>query len=112
VFDLEGRRGAAIDSMVSGGCIISGSTLRNSLLFSNVRIHSYCTIDEAVLLPGVEVGRGAILKRVVVDQDTRIPPGLTVGVDPEEDRKRFHVTDKGVTLITSGMLDPRLHHLH
>jgi glucose-1-phosphate adenylyltransferase len=112
VFDLEDRRGAAIDSMVSGGCIISGSTLRNSLLFSNVRIHSYCTIDEAVLLPEVEVGRGAILKRVVVDQGTHIPPGLTVGVDPEEDRKRFHVTDKGVTLITPGMLGQRLHHLH
>ena len=112
VFDLEGRRGAAIDSMVSGGCIISGSTLRNSLLFSSVRIHSYCTIDEAVLLPEVEVGRGAVLKRVVVDQGTRIPPGLSAGIDPEEDRKRFHVTDKGVTLITPGMLGQRLHHLH
>jgi len=112
VFDLEGRRGAAIDSMVSGGCIISGSTLRNSLLFSSVRIHSYCTIDEAVLLPEVEVGRGAILKRVVVDQGTRIPPGLAAGIDPDEDRKRFHVTDKGVTLITPDMLGQRLHHLH
>jgi len=60
VFDLEGRRGAAIDSMVSGGCIVSGSTVRNSLLFSSVRVHSYCTINEAVLLPDVEVGRGAI----------------------------------------------------
>jgi glucose-1-phosphate adenylyltransferase len=112
VFDLEGRRGAAIDSMVSGGCIISGSTLRNSLLFSSVRIHSYCTIDEAVLLPEVEVGRGAVLKRVVVDQGTRIPPGLSAGVDPDEDRKRFHVTDKGVTLITAGMLGQRHQHLH
>ena len=112
VFDLEGRRGAAIDSMVSGGCIISGSTLRNSLLFSSVRIHSYCTIDEAVLLPEVEVGRGAILKRVVVDQGTRIPPGLRAGIDPDEDRKRFHVTEKGVTLITPDMLGQRPHHLH
>jgi glucose-1-phosphate adenylyltransferase len=112
VFDEEGRRGAAIDSMVSGGCIVSGSTLRNSLLFSRVRIHSYCTINEAVLLPEVEVGRGAILNRVVVDQGTRIPPGLRAGVDPDEDRKRFHVTEKGVTLITPAMLGQPLQHLH
>jgi glucose-1-phosphate adenylyltransferase len=112
VFDLDGRRGAAIDSMVSGGCIISGSTIRNSLLFSSVRVHSYCTVNEAVLLPEVEVGRGAILSRVVVDQGTKIPPGLRAGVDPDEDRKRFHVTEKGVTLITPAMLGQRLHHLH
>jgi len=112
VFDEEGRRGAAIDSMVSGGCIVSGSTIRNSLLFSRVRVHSYCTVNEAVLLPEVEVGRGAILSRVVVDQGTHIPPGLRAGVDPEEDRKRFHVTDKGVTLITPAMLGQPLQHLH
>ena len=112
VFDEEGRRGAAIDSMVSGGCIVSGSTVRNSLLFSRVRVHSYCTVSEAVLLPEVEVGRGAILSRVVVDQGTRIPPGLRAGVDPEEDRKRFHVTEKGVTLITPAMLGQPLQHLH
>lgn len=112
VFDLDGRRGAAIDSMVSGGCIISGSTIRNSLLFSSVRVHSFCTVNEAVILPEVEIGRGAILSRVVVDQGSKIPPGLRAGVDPDEDRKRFHVTDKGVTLITPAMLGQRLHHLH
>ena len=112
VFDEEGRRGAAIDSMVSGGCIVSGSTVRSSLLFSRVRVHSYCTVSEAVLLPEVEVGRGAILSRVVVDQGTRIPPGLRAGVDRDEDRKRFHVTDKGVTLITPAMLGQPLQHLH
>jgi glucose-1-phosphate adenylyltransferase len=112
VFDLEGRRGAAVDSMVSGGCIVSGSTVRNSLLFSNVRVHSYCTINESVLLPEVEVGRGAILARCVVDQGCRIPAGLAVGIDPEADRKRFHVTDKGVTLITPAMLGQNLRHLH
>jgi glucose-1-phosphate adenylyltransferase len=112
VFDLEGRRGAAIDSMVSGGCIVSGSTVRNSLLFSSCRVHSFCTINESVLLPEVEVGRGAILSRVVVDQGTRIPPGLRAGIDPEEDRKRFHVTDKGITLITPGMLGQSLRNLH
>jgi glucose-1-phosphate adenylyltransferase len=112
VFDLEGRRGAAIDSMVSGGCIVSGSTLRNSLLFSSVRVHSYCTINEAVVMPEVEVGRGAILSRVVVDQGTRIPPGLRAGIDPEEDRKRFYVSEKGITLITPAMLGQNLRHLH
>jgi glucose-1-phosphate adenylyltransferase len=112
VFDQEGRRGSAIDSMVSGGCIVSGSTVRNSLLFSRVRVHSYCDINEAVLLPEVEVGRGAILSRVVVDQGARIPPGLRAGVDPDADRQRFHVTEKGVTLITPAMLGQPLQHLH
>jgi glucose-1-phosphate adenylyltransferase len=112
VFDLDGRRGAAIDSMVSGGCIVSGSTVRNSMLFSEVRVHSFCTINESVLLPGVDVGRGAILSRVLVDQGTRIPPGLCAGIDPDEDRKRFFVTEKGITLITPGMLGQNLRHLH
>ena len=112
VFDIDGRRGAAIDSMVSGGCIISGSTVRNSLLFSSVRVHSYCDVAEAVLLPDVEVGRGAVLKRVIVDQATKIPPGLTAGVDPAEDRKRFHVTGNGITLITPTMLGQIQRHLH
>jgi glucose-1-phosphate adenylyltransferase len=112
VFDLDGRRGAAVDSMVSGGCIVSGSTVRNSMLFSNVRVHSFCTISECVLLPEVEVGRGAILSRVLVDQGAKIPPGLRAGLDPEEDAKRFHVTDKGITLITPAMLGQTLRHLH
>jgi len=111
VFDDEGRRGAAIDSMVSGGCIISGSTIRRTLLFSNVRVNSYCTIEDTVILPEVEVGRRAILKRVVIDKNCRIPPGLQVGVDPVEDRKRFHVTDKGVTLVTPEMLGQEVHQL-
>jgi glucose-1-phosphate adenylyltransferase len=112
VFDLDGRRGSAVDSMVSGGCIVSGSTVRNSLLFSSCRVHSYCIINESVLLPEVEVGRGAILSRVVVDQGTRIPPGLRAGIDAEEDRKRFHVTEKGITLITPAMLGQNVRHLH
>jgi len=112
VFDLEDRRGAAVDSMVSGGCIVSGSTLRNSILFSNVRVHSYCDIREAVVLPEVEIGRGASLKRVVVDQGCVIPPGLVVGQDPEADRRRFHVTERGITLITPAMLGQYQQHLH
>ena len=112
VFDLDDRRGSAIDSMVSGGCIVSGSTLRNSILFSNVRVHSYCDIREAVILPEVVIGRGAKLKRVVVDQGCRIPPGLVAGHDAAEDRKRFHVTERGITLITPGMLGQYQQHLH
>jgi glucose-1-phosphate adenylyltransferase len=111
IFDIDGRRGAAIDSMVSGGCIISGSTIKCSLLFSSVRVHSYCSIDQAVILPGVEIGRGAVLRRVVIDRGAHIPPGLKVGVDAEEDRRRFHVSDNGITLITPEMLGQQLHHL-
>ena len=112
VFDLDDRRGAAVDSMVSGGCIVSGSTLRNSILFSNVRVHSYCDIRDAVVLPDVTIGRGAELKRVVIDQGCQIPPGLIVGEDREADRRRFHVTDRGVTLITPAMLNQSLKNLH
>jgi len=112
VLDIEGRRGCAIDSLVSGGCIVSGSTVRNSLLFSAVRVHSFCDIDEAVVLPNVEIGRSVTLHRVVVDKGAKIPAGLSAGVDPEEDRRRgFHVSAKGVTLITPEMLGQKLHHL-
>jgi len=104
VFDDDERRGYALDSLVSGGCIISGSKLKRSLLFSNVHVHSYCTIEDSVILPNVDVARGVVLKRAVVDKDCRLPAGLVVGVDPDEDRKRFHVTAKGVTLITPQML--------
>ena len=104
VFDDDDRRGAAIDSLVSGGCIVSGSTVRRSLLFSRVRVNSYCRIKEAVLLPDVDIGRHARLSKVVVDRGCRIPPGLVVGEDPEEDARRFHRTDQGVVLITRDML--------
>src|SRR5258706_7481153 len=110
VFNAEGRRGAAVDSMISGGCIISGSLVERSLLFSSVRVHSYCSIDEAVILPNVQIGRGAELRRVIIDKGTNIPPGMRAGFDPEEDRKRFHVTEQGITLITSDMLGQNLHH--
>jgi glucose-1-phosphate adenylyltransferase len=109
VFDDEDRRGMAIDSLVSGGCIISGSTVRRSLLFSNVRINSQCNIEDTVLLPNAEVGRHVTLKRVIVDKNCRIPDGLKVGINPEEDRKRFHVSPNGVTLITPDMLGQKTH---
>ena len=112
VFNTDDRRGCAVDSMVSGGCIISGSKICNSLLFSSVRVHSYCEILDSVLLPEVEVGRGSKLRKCVVDQGTRIPPGLVAGFDEKEDRRRFHVTEKGVTLITPGMLGQFKSNLH
>ena len=97
------RRGEAIESSVSAGCIISGSG-HNSLLLSNCRIHSYTEIKGAVLLPGVVVGRNARLSKVVVDRGCVIPEGMVVGEDPEEDAKRFYVSEGGVTLITPSML--------
>jgi glucose-1-phosphate adenylyltransferase len=90
---------------------VSGSTLRQSLLFSSVHVRDYCTIEEAVILPNVEIGARARLKRVVIDKGTKIPEGLVAGYDPEEDARRFHVTAKGVTLITPDMLGQQLHHL-
>jgi len=109
VFDDDNRRGMAVDSLVSGGCIISGAYLCRSLLFSNVHVHSYSNVEDSVLLPNVTVSRSATLKRVVVDKNCVIPEGLTVGVNPEEDKKRFFVTEKGVTLITPEMLGQDVH---
>jgi glucose-1-phosphate adenylyltransferase len=105
VHDLDGRRGEAISSLVSGGCIVSGALARRSLLHSNVHLHSFAMVDGAVLLPQVDVGRQARLTNVVVDRGVRIPPGLVVGEDPEEDAKRFRRTEKGICLITQSMLD-------
>ena len=110
VFDDDTRRGEAIDSMVSGGCIISGATLRRSLLFSSVRVHSYANIADSVILPGADIGRNVVLKRVVVEKYCRLPEGLVAGVDPDADRKRFHVTERGVTLIVPEMLGQQVHY--
>jgi len=105
VHDVEGRRGFAVSSLVSGGCIVSGSSLRRSLLFTGVHVHSFATIEGGVLLPYVGVGRGARLRDVVVDAGVRIPEGLVVGEDPDLDARRFRRTDRGITLITQPMLD-------
>jgi glucose-1-phosphate adenylyltransferase len=105
VHDEESRRGNAISSLVSGGCIVSGTSLRRSLLFTGVRTHSYSTIEEAIILPHVQVGREVNISKVVIDRGVRIPDGLVVGQDPELDAKRFRRTDQGVCLITQPMID-------
>src|SRR5579863_2381467 len=104
VFDDDDRRGMAVDSMVSGGCIISGGHVKRSLLFSNCRVNSYAETCEAVVLPDVEIGRHARLNQVVIDRGVRIPEGLIVGEDPVEDARRFYRSEGGVTLVTSDMV--------
>lgn len=105
VFDDEGRRGFAVDSMIAGGCIVSGSTVRHSLLFPRVRVHSYCEITDSVLFPNVEVGRNCRIRKALIDRYCKIPEGTTIGYDEEADRKRFHISPKGVVLVTPEMLD-------
>jgi glucose-1-phosphate adenylyltransferase len=105
VHDVEGRRGYAVSSLVSGGCIVSGSFLKRTLLFSGVHVHSYCTIEDAVILPYVEIGQGVRLKKVVIDRGVHIPPGLVVGEDPVADAKRFRRTESGICLITQRMIN-------
>ena len=104
VHDEEGRRGQGVSSLVSGGCIISGATVRRSLLFSNCRINSHAQTCEAVMLPDVQVGRYARLNKVVIDRGCRIKEGLVVGEDPELDERRFYRSAGGVTLVSADML--------
>jgi glucose-1-phosphate adenylyltransferase len=107
IHDQDERRGSAVSSLVSGGCIISGTEIRKSLLFTQVHTNSYASLDQVVALPYVNVARSARLKNCVVDRGVQIPEGLVVGEDPAEDKKWFRVTDAGVTLITQSMLDER-----
>lgn len=105
VFDYDDRRGMAVDSMVSGGCIISGAVVRHSLLFSNVRVRSYSTVEDSVILPGVDIGRRCHLKNVVVDRGCWIPDGMVIGHDREQDiASGFRVSGTGKVLVTRGML--------
>lgn len=104
VFDDDDRRGMAVDSMVSGGCIISGSTVRHSVLFSNVQVHSFTVIEDSVILPDVVVGRHCRLKKVVLDKGCNVPEGTVIGEDAELDAQRFEVSPDGVVLVTPEML--------
>ncbi|MGH7212827.1 MAG: glucose-1-phosphate adenylyltransferase [Acetobacteraceae bacterium] len=105
VHNAAGRRGEAVNSLVSGGCIVSGAALDRALLFTGVHVHSYARVQGAVVLPYVEIGRHARLTRVIVDRGVRIPPGLVVGEDAELDAHRFRRSDRGICLVTQAMID-------
>ena len=105
VFDNDTRRGMAVDSLVSSGCLVSGATVRRSLLFAKVRVGDQSLVEDSVVLPDVVIGRHVTLKRVVVDKRCFLPDGFQAGLDADQDRERFHVTEKGITLITQGMID-------
>ena len=106
VFDDDGRRGMAIDSMVSGGCIISGSQLKKTLLFSNVRVHSYSSIEETVILPGVVINRHCRIRRAIIDRGCKIPEGTVIGFDAQQDKANgFRISPNGIVLVTRSLLE-------
>ena len=102
MFAEEGVRcGQALDSIVSNGCIISGSRITGSILCPNVRVHSFCDIARTILMPGVRVGRHARIRKAIIDRDVLIPRGAIIGYDPDEDRRRHSVTENGVVVVTA-----------
>ena len=105
VHDADGKQGVIFNTLVSGGCIVSGSHVANSVLFSSVRVHSFCTLDQAVILPGTEIGRNCRLKKVVIDRGCKILDGMVIGEDAELDARRFYRSEKGVVLVTREMLE-------
>ncbi len=109
VFDDEDRRGMAVDSMVSGGCIISGALVRHSLLFSNVLVNEQASVEDSVILPNVVINERAKIRKAVIDKGCVIPEGMTIGFDSELDRQRFEISPGGVVLVTPDMLGQRLH---
>jgi glucose-1-phosphate adenylyltransferase len=111
IFDDDQRRGMAVDSMVSGGCIISGALVRHSLLFSNVSIDNYTHVDSSVILPDVTIGKNCEIHHAVIDKGCDIPDGTVIGIDEEEDKKLYYVSSKGVVLVTPDMLGQVIHHV-
>jgi glucose-1-phosphate adenylyltransferase len=111
VFDDDDRRGFAVDSMLAGGCIVSGSSVRHSLLFSNVKVHSFSEIEDSVIFPRVDIGRRCVIRKAIIDKGCVIPPDTSIGVNPVEDAARFAVSEGGVVLVTPEMLGQRLHYV-
>jgi glucose-1-phosphate adenylyltransferase len=111
IFDDDDRRGMALDSMVSGGCLISGATVRHSLLFSNVRVNSHAILQDVVILPNVKIGRHCHITRAVIDKGCDLPEGTLIGQDPESDAEQFYVSPRGVVLVTPEMLGQEIHHV-
>ncbi|MNB95173.1 Glucose-1-phosphate adenylyltransferase [compost metagenome] len=104
VQDQNGQHGMTINSLFAGGTIVSGSFIVSSVLFNNVRVDSFCTLDQAVIFPGVEIGAGCRLRRVVIDKGCRLPEGLVVGENACEDARRFYRSEQGIVLVTQEML--------
>ncbi|MDD5730378.1 MAG: glucose-1-phosphate adenylyltransferase [Candidatus Omnitrophica bacterium] len=100
--EITGRVGLALDSIVSGGCIISGGQVKRSILSPNVRINSYCQVNDSILMEGVHIGRYANIKRTIIDKDVKIPEGMVIGHDLQEDKKKFHVTESGIVVVAKG----------
>ena len=111
IFDDDKRRGTAVDSMISGGCIISGARVRHSLLFSNVTVDNYTKIDGSVILPDVTIGKNCRIYHAVIDKGCDVPDGTIIGQDHEEDKKKYYVSPKGVVLVTPEMLGQVIHHV-
>ena len=111
VFDDDDRRGQAVDSMISGGCIVSGSKIRHSLLFSNVRVNSYSTIEDSIVLPEVNIARHCRISKAIIERGCEVPEGTVIGENRQEDEKRFYVSAGGVVLVTPDMLGQRLHYI-
>ncbi|ADC72033.1 glucose-1-phosphate adenylyltransferase [Thioalkalivibrio sp. K90mix] len=111
VFDDDDRRGMAIDSMVSGGCIISGSTIRHSLLFSNVQVNAGSTVEDSVILPSVKVGEDCVIQKAVIDKACKVPDGTRIGVDDEADARDYYISPEGVRVVTPEMLGQATHHV-
>jgi glucose-1-phosphate adenylyltransferase len=104
VFDDDGRRGMAVDSLVAGGCVVSGAEVRRSVLFTGVYVHSYSYVEDAVILPGADVGRHCRLRKVIIDEGCKLPPYTVIGFDADEDARRFYRSPAGVVLVTSAMV--------
>ena len=111
IFDDQDRRGQALDSMVSGGCIISGATVKHSLVFSDVRVNSYSLVEDSVLLPEAIIGRNCRIKKAIIEKGCHVPEGTIIGEDAAKDKERFHVSSGGVVLVTPEMLGQQRHHI-
>jgi glucose-1-phosphate adenylyltransferase len=111
VFDDDDRRGSAVDSMVSGGCVISGAKVRHSLLFSNVRVNSFTTVEDSIILPDANIGRHCRITKTIIEKGCEVPEGTIIGENPEEDKKKYHVSAGGVVLVTPDMLGQKLRYV-
>jgi glucose-1-phosphate adenylyltransferase len=111
VFNDDERRGNAVDSMISGGCIISGAKIIHSLIFSNVKVNSYSVVEDSIILPQVEIGRNCHITKTILEKSCIVPEGTVIGENREEDKKRFYVSDGGVVVVTPEMLGQKLHYI-